>query len=225
MGKRDAGALYAAIRKYGADSVGREVLALSDDWETLCQLEIAAIASHGTLAPGGYNMTLGGEGVIGPRDDRTRDAISRGQKKRFERPEQRAMMKEVSARGVQARRKKLLEDPNREEAQSERRRSKLMFPDGITSDDISRLTKEGMCKPEVKEKLSRCAKQRSASPDWRQRISESRKGKGPKHLTDEWKQSISDARKREWSDPETRERRLSAIAKARQAKKEMNVNN
>lgn len=56
------GALFAAIRKYGAVNFKLEILAIEDDWPTLCELECAAIKSNGTFGKG-YNATPGGDGV------------------------------------------------------------------------------------------------------------------------------------------------------------------
>jgi group I intron endonuclease len=58
-------ALYEAIRKYGADSFTIEALVTVSEGgrAVLAGLERRLIAEHGTLAPGGYNMTLGGDGL------------------------------------------------------------------------------------------------------------------------------------------------------------------
>jgi len=59
------GALQKAIRKYGANSMCVKVLVIADDYEYLKALEIKAIAVYGTKVPDGYNMTDGGDGVLG----------------------------------------------------------------------------------------------------------------------------------------------------------------
>lgn len=58
-------ALYAAIRRYGFEQFAVAVLAESDSWPALCEMERASITEHVTLAPSGYNMTTGGDGVNG----------------------------------------------------------------------------------------------------------------------------------------------------------------
>ena len=60
-----AGAVYNAIRKYGATCFTAEKLVVASDWEYLCALEQKAIAVFKTLAPHGYNLTAGGEGFLG----------------------------------------------------------------------------------------------------------------------------------------------------------------
>lgn len=54
--------LYNAWRKHGEP--GLKVLAVIED-DLLYETEIRAIALYGTLAPGGYNITLGGDGIRG----------------------------------------------------------------------------------------------------------------------------------------------------------------
>jgi hypothetical protein len=54
-----------AFKKYGANDTQLTVLAEHDDWDTLCQMEASAIIEHNTKAPNGYNITSGGEGVLG----------------------------------------------------------------------------------------------------------------------------------------------------------------
>lgn len=55
-------ALCGAIRKYGAEAMQVETLLVATS-EYCFQAEIKAISVFGTLAPNGYNMTTGGEGV------------------------------------------------------------------------------------------------------------------------------------------------------------------
>lgn len=61
-------AVHAAIEKYGPESVIVKSLA-SADWAYLKEVEVRAIAAFGTLAPSGYNLTQGGEGVVGFGDE------------------------------------------------------------------------------------------------------------------------------------------------------------
>ena len=80
---RARGPLYAAIRKYGPSAFVVDVLAHADTWESLCALELSAIAEHGTLSPAGYNLTAGGDGVVGMAPEakqRHRDNTSTGTK-------------------------------------------------------------------------------------------------------------------------------------------------
>lgn len=58
-------ALHRAIRKYGHEAFVVETLAELPTWSELCLIERELIASHGTHSPSGYNMTIGGDGVVG----------------------------------------------------------------------------------------------------------------------------------------------------------------
>lgn len=97
-----------AYKKYGRSDTRIEILATSDSFEELCRLEKAAILSHNTLSPGGYNRTVGGEGVLGHKHSKetraklsaatartmssieARARISAGLKRHYENPEARA---------------------------------------------------------------------------------------------------------------------------------------
>lgn len=53
--------LFFAFDKYNPDLWSHEVLFESDDSDAVRTMEIAMIQEHGTLAPGGYNVLLGGQ--------------------------------------------------------------------------------------------------------------------------------------------------------------------
>ena len=74
-----------AVRKYGKDSVIMSVIAECDNWELLCLAEQEAIEKFNTIAPNGYNLTLGGEGLYGHAfSDKHREKISINIRKRLE---------------------------------------------------------------------------------------------------------------------------------------------
>ena len=64
-GRGEKSALYNAIRLHGVEHVTVEVIGRADGWDVLCELERAAIVEHGSRSPAGYNMTDGGDGVLG----------------------------------------------------------------------------------------------------------------------------------------------------------------
>ena len=64
-GKGFDGAIHRAIRKYGKEAFRVEILCECYSDMELAVCERALIAEHGTLAPNGYNLTIGGE--IGSR--------------------------------------------------------------------------------------------------------------------------------------------------------------
>lgn len=212
LGKRDNGALYSALRKYGPDSFTLEVLVASDDWDSLCRMEREFIQKFQTLSPNGYNIALGGEGVQGKRSEADKRKISEAQKKRFARPDQRAMLLQWGMKSAAA--AKAMGAIRREE----NRKQRLAY---LHSPEFKALhsaaVKAAMNTPDVKAKLIACAKTRAADPEWRLKISKSKKGKTHRG-TIEWNAHISEARKREWQDPVLRDKRLAALVKARAAK-------
>lgn len=75
--KRNA-ALFNAIRKHGIPKM--DAIAVVPTYEEAFAMEKAKIGELGTLAPGGYNMTEGGDGAVGiPSDVRKRAAAKRRQ--------------------------------------------------------------------------------------------------------------------------------------------------
>lgn len=209
-GKRTAGALYAALRKYGPESFTHEVLTTSASWNELCELERATIQRLGTLAPNGYNITTGGEGVLGPRSDIAKAHISVAQKKRFERPDQRAAMAEYGRRANA----KTAEAANARRIQRKADRAIHMSSDAYKA-MRSRRVKDALARPEIRAKVIACAQARPADPEWRRKIGDSKRGKTTGPCSDRRRQLISEARRREWADPVIRERRLAALAVAR----------
>lgn len=58
---------HAALRKHGEAAFSLDFLAAGLSHELAKTLEIAAIAAHGTQVPKGFNITKGGEGLLGVR--------------------------------------------------------------------------------------------------------------------------------------------------------------
>ncbi len=56
--------VYQAIKKYGLDSLKFDILCEGCE-EDIKKLEIVMIEKYNTVAPGGYNLTAGGEGSVG----------------------------------------------------------------------------------------------------------------------------------------------------------------
>lgn len=56
---------WNAIQKYGWNGFDHEVLLTGLSREEACAKEIELIAEYGSLEPGGYNQTVGGEGANG----------------------------------------------------------------------------------------------------------------------------------------------------------------
>ncbi len=56
--------VYQAIKKYGLNSLKFDILCEGCE-EDIKKLEIAMIEKYNSVAPGGYNLTTGGEGTVG----------------------------------------------------------------------------------------------------------------------------------------------------------------
>jgi hypothetical protein len=94
-------AVCAAIRKHGMPVP--HILAIADDWNYLTDIEKKAIIAFGTKAPGGYNLTDGGDGAHGvTRSEKERAVIGRLSKERFTSSEFRERHKAATATGTKA---------------------------------------------------------------------------------------------------------------------------
>jgi len=60
-----APALHAAIKKYGLDGFVFSHICDAFNFESACDIERLLIQQHNTKSPYGYNLTDGGEGVVG----------------------------------------------------------------------------------------------------------------------------------------------------------------
>lgn len=58
--------VHAAMRKHGLASFSFEVIGCTDNAETAKAMERTAIRVFGSIAPGGYNLTVGGDGTAAP---------------------------------------------------------------------------------------------------------------------------------------------------------------
>ncbi len=90
-----AAALHAAINLYGVKAFSTREIACATDYNSLLAIEVMLIAQEGTKTPIGYNMTDGGEGIVGlVRTPEHCAKISAGQAAAWARrtPEERAAM-------------------------------------------------------------------------------------------------------------------------------------
>lgn len=151
LGKRENGVLYSALRKYSPETFKVESLVIANDWAYLCDLEKKAIVAFGSRYPSGYNMTDGGEGIQGKRDEKARRAISVAQRKRFERPEERLKAKLAGEKGRAAKAAKRKPGP----APWVERKRAAHARNGSQEHrlKISLATKAAMQRPEVQAKM------------------------------------------------------------------------
>jgi group I intron endonuclease len=68
--------IHAAIRKYGFDNFKKEIL-LTSTFSYVKEMEVKAVAAFNCIAPNGYNLTKGGDGIVGfKHSDKTKTLIS-----------------------------------------------------------------------------------------------------------------------------------------------------
>jgi group I intron endonuclease len=97
--KHPTSVLHSAIRLYGIDNFVFTHLMDVLSQEYANEIEQELIASKGTLAPGGYNLTAGGLGCFREQLPETRKKISESSKTRTHSPATRKKMSE-SQKGV-----------------------------------------------------------------------------------------------------------------------------
>lgn len=76
-----APAFHAAIKKHGKDGFVFSHICDAFDFEAACDIERMLIQQHNTKSPSGYNLTDGGEGVVGrPLSDEEKKLRSKATK-------------------------------------------------------------------------------------------------------------------------------------------------
>jgi group I intron endonuclease len=91
-------ALGCAIRKYGESAFSIEAIGESRSFDDLKEFEKLLIEQHGTYAPGGYNLTRGGDGVLGMRfSPETLARMSRARKGRLWTDDEKAALRAARA--------------------------------------------------------------------------------------------------------------------------------
>jgi group I intron endonuclease len=207
--KKDNCALHFAIRKYGSKTFELKTLLISDNWDYLCLMEQKAIISFNTKSPNGYNITDGGEGVIGRIvTDETKAKMSIGQKKRFKDPAQKAKNKENGKLGSvrNMERCAALRIDGKPKWIRELEESRCRNGSAEHKAKVSKATKAAMARPEVKKKLYAAARERSLDSEWRAKISKTSKGRGlGRTLPPEQIEKMREARKMYWVKRKERE--------------------
>ncbi len=190
-GRRN-GALYHAIAKYGADQFKLEIILDNDNWDELCLSERQCIVQYNTKAPHGYNVTDGGEGVVGyVLTSADLDKISKAQKARYTDSAERETLKINGQIGSYI-------SCEKSRGTKKAKDTKTIDPE-LLKLRRSLATKQGMAKPESREKYLAGMASRDTEA-WRANISAGRKGKkyGPSPSR---KESIGGI----WKDPVKKE--------------------
>jgi hypothetical protein len=155
---------------------------------------IGELQTHIDHGNGGANLTLGGEGSSGYKfTEEHREKMSELNKKMWEDPEIRAMIKEKQRLGW--------EDPEHREKKSEL--SKKMWEDPEHRENISESMKKTWENPEHKERVSKRIKDHHSDPEFKKKQGE----KMREILSDpEIREKISRITKEKLSDPEVRKK-------------------
>lgn len=179
-GTRGNRILKRAIAKYGKDAFTYEILHDGIIPEFLDDLEKEAITKFNTLVPHGYNLTTGGEGMLGYRHSaKARQKISEAGKGK--------------KRSKQARRK-----------MSEAHRGRKRKPHSEeTKRKISRANKGRKHSEEAKRKMSKAHTRKTLSEETRRKMSEANKGKSFSEAT---RRKLSEANKGRTLSEETRQK-------------------
>ena len=155
-------ALYNAWRKHGEPNL--QVLAIIET-HLLHEMEIRAISTYRSFSSAGYNMTLGGEGMLGWNPSlETRAKIGAAAKARVWSPEMRAKCGDAARNPSPERRAKI----------SAASKARVWSPE-----TRAKMSASGMGKafsPETLAKLSAASKGRVQSPEARAKVSAARKG-------------------------------------------------
>lgn len=158
------GALYAALQKYGSAAVIVRTLAADiDDWELLCLAEQEAIEKFNSMAPHGYNLTTGGEGVRGAVwSEESRDRFSEVKRKLMRTEEHKARVSEQT--------KVLWQTTDIGDKLAQGRRDHWSNAENVAA--AAEKTRKQMQDPAVKENLRQAAKARWQDPAYRARMAE-----------------------------------------------------
>lgn len=194
----DCAALYSAMRKYPVEQFGVEVLMESDDWEILKREEIKAIAHHGTFSPGGYNLTRGGDGVVGSKPtEATRRRMSVSAKRNMEdavyRKKRMDQFEEVRKIG----RAKLISMTDAEKRERSRR--------------LSEALRLAYSSPRLRKMVSDRSKSMWSDPRIRRKVISRMTGAKKLPWTEARKLRASQQRLKDWKDPEIRNRRINGM--------------
>lgn len=204
--------IATAIRKHGNPIL--EVLYETDSWEELCNKEVEYIAAYNSIAPNGYNISLGGEGSLGVlKSEETRRKMSNALKGRTLTEAQLNHLRYMQSLNVgkpckestrvkisMAQKGKVVSDKTKaklKEVNIGRKHS------NETKNKISEGLRGRVCTKETRAKLSEAHKNRPneiklkymgriVSKDTRQKIGDKHRGKV---VTKEAKQKMSDAAK------------------------------
>lgn len=211
-------AVTAAIKKHGQENVEVEIVRYSLEYKEAFALEVKLIKELNTLAPNGYNLTSGGEGVVGiPKE--IREEVGRKKAERYKTdPEWAAKMRAVTIKSgpkVGSALKKWWETPAAENLRksrsstefrkkiSEANKRRSMEWTGKMSKSLVLLWKDEEYREKVNTNRDKRQMELKQDPEYCKKV----------------RQRRSESMKKRWEDPEYRKRRASAQARPEVRKK------
>jgi group I intron endonuclease len=215
--------LHQAIRRHGISNFSIEVLAKTDNWEEICELERSFIRNYNTLAKNGhgYNLATGGQGPFGvERSQETREKLRQVTKRWLaEDPERMRLLieagrnqasdpaqKDVSRRGAH----EAWQRPGYREKVLERVKKWA----ANNKDLMSRNQKKVMQRPGIREHIRQKAQTQMKDPKNRELSRQGALAQGEDESFElKMKAQMKEVGRRNWQDPSYRDRMRKACSK------------
>lgn len=196
------GPLPHAIVKYGLPEL--TILHTVETVEEASYLEVEEIAVRKTQAPLGYNLTQGGEGVVGASPEQRAEWARKSQEsyKKNTTPKQRSQRgKSARAAWTETSMRGMKEAKTTPEARHQSAKN--------LKKSVAKMT------PKQKAAKNKKHRQKWKDPEFREKMLHAQR-KGTAEMADEAKEQkrlkMSESMKKRWADPEYRERRRKALA-------------
>ena len=195
--------LSNAVKKYGQDAFTYEILEDNVFPELLPDLEIAYIAKFGTVAPTGYNLTLGGDGIQGLKHtEESREKMSRAHLgKTISKETREKMSRAQQGRTHSKETREKLSHALRGHSVSKETREKIgaagrgRTHSEETREKMSRARRGRTHSKETREKMSRAQRGKPLSPEHKRKLSEAHKGRKKPPRSEEHRHKLSESHK------------------------------
>jgi len=188
-------AFHHAIAKYGPSKFKWKVLLRSNDPQTLLAAEVCFIAELGAKAPDGYNLTDGGEGMVGfTHSEESKCKMSRSGCKRYESEEEREKRRQGALKWSK-------DNPMSEEKREKCRQGALKQWAEMTDKAREKL-RQGQRKPcseETKEKVRRAHLGKPLSEEHKEKLRQAKLGKSRGPRSEGTKEKIRQGHLRYWA--------------------------